>query len=191
MISKLSEKFTDRLFLNQSITEEERELYVYGFYIMFSHLLYLVLASAFGALFGCFIESVFFYVAFQSIRRTAGGYHASTEMRCQIISTISIFAVIIFIKISKVYTLMLPLIVLTILSAVAIFCLSPLDTPEKPLSRKEFNYFRKKSRLILLIIFSTIITSYFFKCDFMFISCSASLILESFLLVAGKIKKLL
>lgn len=190
MISKLSEKLTDRLFFGQSIDEEKRELYVYGFYMMLSHITYLVLAFVFGLIFGCVIESMIFYIAFQFIRRTAGGYHASSETRCQILSAISIFSVIVFIRISKVYSFVFPLIVLTFLSTVMIFFLSPLDTPEKPLSKKEFKYFRKKSRIILLIIFSVIVASYFLKLDFLFTPCSMSLILESFLLVAGKIKKI-
>lgn len=189
MISKLSSKLTDRLFFNQSISEEERELYVYGFYMMLSHITYLILAFAFGLIFGCGIESIFFYIAFQFIRRTAGGYHASTETRCQILSAMSIFVVIVFMKISKVYSFDFPLILLTFLSAVVIFFLSPLDTPEKPLSKKEFKYFRKKSRVILLMIFSVIVVSYFLKLDFLFTPFSTSLILENILLVFGKIKK--
>lgn len=144
MISNLSERLADKLLLNQSISKEERELYVYGFYIMFSHLFYLVLASIFGLFFGCILESIVFYLVFQFIRRSAGGYHASTETRCQIISTLSIFASIAFIRISTDFDFQIYLLILTSISAIAIFCLCPLDTPEKPLSKNETYYFRKK-----------------------------------------------
>lgn len=191
MISKLSEKFANRLFLNQSITEEERELYVYGFYMMLSHLIYLVLAFVFGLLLGCVLESIIYYFTFQSIRRSAGGYHATTETRCQIISTLSIFVSIAFVNVLKDYEYQCPLLILTVFSAVSIFWLCPLDTPEKPLSKNEIVFFRKKSRVILIGIFSSIIASYFLKLDFLFTPCCVSLILESTLLVAGKIKKFL
>lgn len=189
MISNLSERFVDIFFSNQSITEEERELYIYGFYMMLSHLLYLVLVSAFGLLTGCALESIIFYVSFQSIRRSAGGYHASTEARCQIISTLSILVTVALINILRNFDYQILFLILTIFSAVLIWVLCPLDTTEKPLSKKETVYFRKKSRVILMVIFLVVVTSYFFNLYFLFAPCCMSLLLESSLLIAGKIKK--
>ena len=189
MINNLSTRLTDKLLTKGSITEDERELYIYGFFMLLSHLMYLVLACIFGLLFKCFIESIIFYVAFQFMRRYAGGYHAATETRCEILSTLSIIASIGIIKLSKIYDFKTILLFITIASMVLIFFLCPLDTPEKPLSEKEFKYFRKISWIILLVISSIIIVSYFFKFNILFTPCCVSLILESVLLVAGKIKR--
>ena len=188
MINKLSAKFTEKLLLRQSITEEERELYIYGFFILLSNLMYIILASLSGLLLGCFLESIVFYIAFQFIRRYAGGYHASTETRCEIISTLSIISSIFVIRLSKQYDFQKILLVVTLVSAIIIFCICPLDTPEKPLSEKEFKFFRKKSRLILIIIISVVIISYFLKLSFLIAPCCVSLIFESLLLVCGKMK---
>ena len=189
MISNLSVRLTDRLLSNGSIAEDERELYIYGFFMLLSQLMYLVLAFIFGSLFKCFVESIIFYVAFQFIRRYAGGYHAATETRCEILSTLSIVASIGIIKLSKIYDFKTILLFVTLMSVVLILFLCPLDTPEKPLSAKEFKYFRKISWIILLVISSIIIVSYFFKFNILFTPCCVSLILESILLVAGKIKR--
>lgn len=189
MINNLSARLTDKLLSKGSITEDERELYIYGLFMLISQLLYLVLACIFGLLFQCFIESIAFYVAFQVIRRYAGGYHAATETRCEILSTLSIIASIGIIKLSKIYDFKTILLFITLVSVVLIFFLCPLDTPEKPLSEKEFKYFRKISWIILLVISSIIIVSYFFKFNILFTPCCVSLILESILLVAGKIKR--
>lgn len=189
MISNLSTRLTDKLLLKGSITEYERELYIYGFFMLLSHLMYLVLACIFGLLFKCFIESIVFYIAFQFIRRYAGGYHAATETRCEILSTLSIVVSIGIIKLSKIYDFKTILLFITLMSMVLIFFLCPLDTPEKPLSEKEFKYFRKISWIILLVVSSIIIVSYFFKLSILFTPCCVSLILESILLVAGKIKR--
>lgn len=190
MINNLSALLTDKLLAKGSITEDERELYIYGFFMLLSHIMYFVLACIFGILFKCFIESIIFYIAFQFIRRYAGGYHAATETRCEILSTISIFASIGIIKLSKIYDFKNTLLIITLISMVIIFILCPLDTPEKPLTDKEYKYFRKISWIILLVIFTTIIVSYFFKFNLLFIPCCISLILESILLIAGKIKKI-
>lgn len=189
MISNLSTRLTDKLLTKGSITEDERELYIYGFFMLLSHLMYLVLACIFGLLFECFIESIIFYVAFQFMRRYAGGYHAATETRCETLSTLSIIASIGIIKLSKIYDFKTILLFITLVSVVLIFFLCPLDTPEKPLSEKEFKYFRKISWIILLVISSIIIVSYFFKFNILFTPCCVSLILESILLVARKIKR--
>ncbi|WP_366049339.1 accessory gene regulator B family protein [uncultured Eubacterium sp.] len=189
MINNLSARLTDKLLSKGSITEDERELYIYGLFMLISQLLYLVLACIFGLLFQCFIESIAFYIAFQFIRRYAGGYHAATETRCEILSTLSIIASIGIIKLSKIYDFKTILLFITLVSVVLIFFLCPLDTPEKPLSEKEFKYFRKISWIILLVISSIIIVSYFFKFNILFTPCCVSLILESILLVAGKIKR--
>lgn len=189
MISLLSNKIVYRFFKRTDILADEQELYRYGFFILFSQILYFIIIITIGILCKAILESIIFYIAFQFMRRYAGGYHAATETRCEILSTLSIIASIGIIKLSKIYDFKTILLFITLMSVVLIFFLCPLDTPEKPLSEKEFKYFRKISWIILLVISSIIIVSYFFKFNILFTPCCVSLILESILLVAGKIKR--
>ena len=172
-----------------NILDDEQELYEYGFFILLSQILYFIIAIIIGTICGTVFESIIFYIAFQFIRRYAGGYHAATETRCEILSTLSILACIAVIRLSKIYDIQTVLLIIGALSAVCIFVFCPLDTPEKPLSDKEFKYFRKVSLIILLVIVVAIVVSYVFKFQFMTVPCCLSLILESILLVAGKIKR--
>lgn len=190
MISKLSQKITDALFLKSSVNQEERELYIYGIFIFISHLMYLVLAFIFGCLFKLVGESIAFYISFQAIRRNAGGYHASTETRCEILSTLSIFTSIFIIKLSYLYDFQIIILSITLISILIIFFLCPLDTPVKPLSKKEQIYFRKKSRIVLLILSLLIVFSLLCEIKILFFPCCVSIILESILLLCGKIKSL-
>lgn len=185
MISKLSKKIVNQL----NILDDEQELYEYGFFILLSQILYFIIAIIIGTICGTAFESIIFYIAFQFIRRYAGGYHAATETRCEILSTLSILACIVVIKLSKTYDIQTALLIISALSAVCIFVFCPLDTPEKPLTDKEFRYFRKISWLILLAIVVAIIVSYIFKFKIVTVPCCLSLILESILLTAGKIKR--
>lgn len=157
--------------------------------MLISHLMFLIIACIFGLILGCMFESIIFYVAFQFIRRYAGGYHAATETRCEVLSTLPILVCIVIIKLSKTYDFQTALLIISALSAVCIFVFCPLDTPEKPLSEKELKYFRKISRLILLVIIVSMVVSYIFKFQVVTVPCCLSLILESILLAAGKIKK--
>ena len=189
MINNLSEFFTNKLIRKGSITEDERELYIYSFFMLISQLIYLVFVIVFGLIFKCFIESIIFYIAFQFIRRYAGGFHAKTETRCEILSTLSILCCIVLIKLSKMYDIRIALLSISLVFAALIFILCPLDTPEKPLSDKEYKYFRKISWIILSLIIIAIIVSFYFKFNVVFAPCCASLILEGVLIGTGKIKK--
>lgn len=191
MLSKLSEKLAGKMLRNGSISEDEQELYVYGLFMLLSGLMYLILACFLGAVLGCFLESLVFFVAFQFLRRYAGGYHAATEARCEILSAFSILACLIGIRLSETYDFQTVLLFLSLASAVFIGIFCPLDTPEKPLSEKERRYFRKITWLILALHVAAVLLAFFLDWSFLFAPCCFSLILECMLLLAGEIKKLL
>lgn len=191
MIGKLSSKISDLLIRKSVIDSEDQELYVYGFFILLSQILYFIIAVIFGIIFNVLLQSVVFYIAFQFIRKYAGGYHASTEGRCEIMSALSILACIVMIWLSRSYDFSLLLFCISLVAVLVIAVLCPLDTPEKPLSNKELKYFRKISWLILFIIAALIVVSYIFGWSYIFSPCCMSLILESILIVAGKIKQIL
>jgi len=190
MIGKLSSKISDLLIRKSVIDSEDQELYVYGFFILLSQILYFIIAVIFGIIFNVLLQSVVFYIAFQFIRKYAGGYHASTEGRCEIMSTLSILACIVMIWLSRSYDFSLLLFCISLVAVLVIAVLCPLDTPEKPLSNKELKYFRKISWLILFIIAALIVVSYIFGWSYIFSPCCMSLILESILIIAGKIKQI-
>lgn len=190
MINNLSTRITEKLISSNTVKQEDRDLYIYGIFMLLSQLMFILLTVIFGLVLNCVIESIVFYIAFQFIRRYAGGYHAKTETRCEIMSTLSIFACLVVIRLSKLYGFDNVLLCLAIVVAISIAVLCPLDTPEKPLSEKEFKYFRKISWIILFVITVTIVISYFFRFNVLFAPCCMSLILESILIIAGKIKQI-
>lgn len=188
MISKLSKKIVVDLIDKSIINDTEEELYTYGFFMLLSRTLYFILTIIFGVILNLVPESVVFYVTFQFIRTNAGGIHASSELKCEVATTVSLLLCLGVVKLCDLYNLKIVIIILTIVAAVLIFLLCPLDTPEKPLNKKEKVYFRKKSWIILLIILAFIGTSLYFEINTFIYPCSMSLILESVLLVLGEIK---
>lgn len=189
MINKISSKIVEILIKHSLVENEDKELYLYGFFILLSQILYFIIVITIGILFNVIFESIIFYITFQFIRRYAGGYHAKTETRCEILSTLSILCCIVLIKLSKMYDIRIVLLSVSLVFAVLIFILCPLDTPEKPLNDKEYKYFRKISWIILSLIIIAIIVSFYFKFNVVFAPCCASLILEGVLIGTGQIKK--
>ena len=159
--------------------------------MLISQIIFFIFSCILGLVLKCFFESIFFYFAFQTMRKYAGGYHANTEALCEIMTALSIASSIFIIKLANIYNFSTFLLCAALLSAVVIFILCPLDTPEKPLSDKEYLYFRKISWLILLVLLTLTIISYIFKWRLLFAPVCLSLILESILLIAGKAKKVL
>lgn len=189
MINKISSKNVEILIKHSLVENEDKELYLYGFFILLSQILYFIIVITIGILFKVIFESIIFYITFQFIRRYAGGYHAKTETRCEILSTLSILCCIVLIKLSKMYDIRIALLSISLVFAALIFILCPLDTPEKPLSDKEYKYFRKISWVVLSLIIIGIIVSFYFKFNVVFAPCCASLILEGILIGTGQIKK--
>ena len=190
MINKLALKIAKKFIKHQNLQFDKVEIYQYGFFVLLSNLLFSIITIVIGIALDILLESVVFYFSFLIIRQFAGGYHATTETKCEIISVLSIFVCLVFVRFLKSYDFRTPLLFLTIVAAVLTAVLCPLDTPEKPLSEKEFRYFRKISWIILFVITVTIVISYFFRFNVLFAPCCMSLILELILIIAGKIKQI-
>ena len=105
MIGKLSKLLTIKLISNGKINKNDEELYIYGFFMLLSQAMFFVITCIFGLIIKILLESIIFYVGFQLIRKYAGGYHATTETLCEILTTLSLFFSILIIKLSKIYNL--------------------------------------------------------------------------------------
>ena len=191
MINRLAKLLSSKILKNSSDINgnEDIELYNYGLVILLSKIMFFLITIVSGLILSCLFESLVFYLEFRLIRVFAGGYHASSEVRCEVMSIFSILTCLFFIKLSKTYGFQTTLLFIAFISAICIFTLCPLDTPEKPLTDIEFKHYRKISRLILLIISVLILISFIFELKFLFAPSCLSLILESILLIAGKVKK--
>ena len=105
MIGKLSDKLTLALIRRGQIDADERELYAYGFFILLSDLFFGIIACLIGAVCGVILEAILFYIAFRCIRQYAGGYHAKTETRCQVLSSLAILLAVLAVKAMEAFSL--------------------------------------------------------------------------------------
>lgn len=188
MIGRIASGVVEKLTDSTTISDTEKELYLYGFFILISQILYFIITIIMGILLDIVSLSVVFYISFQFIRRYAGGIHASSELKCEIISTTSIIICLLCVKSNVIFDMQIPTLILTLFASIVIFILCPLDTPEKPLTKEELRYFRKISLIVLAIMLSISIISIVIGLTIAYPICF-SIILESIFLVAGKIKR--
>lgn len=186
MISRISEKAVDMLFSHSDPSKEDRELYIYGFFMLLSKVFYFLLTVLFGALFGIVINSILFFTMFSVLRSYAGGVHASRENICIIFTTLSLLGSVAVIKIFINFSLIIVPSSLLIFSTSAVWLLCPLDTESKRLTREERKEYKKKSVICTLVIILIAALALFVRLQNIFYVCSTSLTLEGILLIIGE-----
>jgi len=135
----------------ETFDEGDVEVYAYGFEMFWENVLALGFIQISGIIIGLGLETMFFLLAFLSMRRCAGGFHASTSGRC-FLSSLLIYAI---------FLLLLFVIPQWIVGYVAMICvgasiapilkLAPFRDKGTPLGPNLTKKFRKMSRIILVI----------------------------------------
>lgn len=146
MLGKISRKIVDRLLKKGTIIQEEYEVYSFGMEQLLTVIVDCFTAIFIGIVFGQVIEMLFFVCAFIIIRSYAGGYHASTPLRCYLLTTlinVIVLSVMKFIKLD-----MIAFIGLLVIASIVILLISPVDTENKPIDDIEYLYYRKKTIIV-------------------------------------------
>ena len=188
MYYTLSKRISNRLINKGVISSDEEEVCTYGLFMLFSHISLFIVTLIFGLILKRPLESILFYIQFQVIRRYGGGYHASVEWRCNVLSALSMFACVWLTKMIDINKTLIALLIISAISAGMIVWLCPVDTKEKPLSETEYQRFRRITIVVLLFYIAAIVILTVLGQKYWIIPSCLSIILESILLVAGKVK---
>lgn len=149
MFPRLSNRIVDVLVENKTINSENRELYYYGFNQGLTAILNLFTVLLIGIIFGCTVQLAVFMVAYIPLRSYAGGFHASTHIRCYILSIIILCVIALILNID-IISMALFYCVGT-LSVLAIILLCPVEDKNKPLDQLESKVYKKRTIIIMLI----------------------------------------
>lgn len=85
-MKQLADFTTHHLVTKGIVTEADAPIYAYGFEVMFSTLFTFGSIFVMAACFDFFLETMVFFIAFFPLRIYAGGYHASSRVRCYFMS---------------------------------------------------------------------------------------------------------
>ncbi|BCJ92457.1 accessory gene regulator [Anaerocolumna cellulosilytica] len=161
MANRFALRIADFLCRNNTIQHEDKEIYVYGFEILFSNIVNFILIMVMGLLLKQFHHALLFYIVFVVTRSYCGGYHASTYMKCNItfVGTFIVTVIasnMIYPTISFVY--------LIVFLAIYVGCVleyAPIDNVHKRLTEEEKGRYRKISILISVFWTVTVFVLYF------------------------------
>lgn len=152
LYTKIAERLTKKLILWDVIENNKFDVYAYSFEVLISYSVYFLSFLIISILTSTFLESLCFIIGFCALRHFTGGFHTSSYLRCNLLST---FSHLIFIFLCKVipstwYMFSIGILIIYILLSVFIF--APIDHENKPFSEREFARFRFKSRIYSSII---------------------------------------
>jgi accessory gene regulator B len=182
-LSRRKEYILDKLVWYSIISEEDKELYLFGLECLLLKTLHCISYFCIGAYLKMLPELFMIGCVLIPLRRNAGGYHAKTKLGCYLFSCMYIAMILLLSKITmNQFTWWITLWI----SNLIIFFMSPVDNPNRKLDEEELIFFRKKSQLILLLanagyIFFTIVKLYDVG-----VCLSCGICASAFLLVLGR-----
>lgn len=183
VITSLAKYIVSFLLKYDAIIEENVDIYIYGFEIIVSSSINILIAMGIGLAFSQFFESIVFLVAFVNLRKYCGGYHAKTYLKCNIIFTINIIVVMIILKL----LIFLPFsmhIITNVLFILTFSLFAPIKNEYKPISKKSEKKYKVIAVLLGVFFFSASTVLYFinfYYCvviDTAMLSVAISMIIE-------------
>ncbi|MGN1313604.1 MAG: accessory gene regulator B family protein [Lachnospiraceae bacterium] len=158
-MNSISCKFVDYLIENEILPLKMKEGYVYSFEVLFGKILNYSTLLVLGFINQNIIHTIFFMVAFLSLRGRTGGYHAPKKFLCYV------WTIVIYYFVSEISEHLLfgnteVLIGTVVISVIIIFLFSPVNHPNLELSKQEIQVCKSFSRwlaiLISLIVFISV-----------------------------------
>lgn len=145
----LVERLTDFLEKEEIISDEEKEIVQFGLESLGGNLLGIILTLVVGVCFQQVREALLLWFLLFPLRKNAGGFHAKTKVRCFLSSTVTI--IVSMVCIQQIRWTETENILITVISAVVIWIMAPVENGNKRLDSVEYRVYRQRTRKILLL----------------------------------------
>lgn len=86
IVDKLTSLLTKWLVNDRIITDDDLDIYKYGFRLLFTKVLHVATILFLGLLLNIILETIFFVFLFQWLRKYSGGWHAENDKACFVMS---------------------------------------------------------------------------------------------------------
>ncbi len=154
MISFLCNRLADFLCAKDIITQDEKEIYIYGYEMIITTILGAVLVFGIALLTERIEEALCFFAVFVITRQFCGGYHSKTRVQCSIAFMLCYAVVLLFNSVLETtYAWWMHLLFFIPYLAV-ILGYAPIENENKPLTEMEIVINRKRSIIVSVIWFS-------------------------------------
>ncbi|NEX01973.1 Accessory gene regulator B [Pseudobutyrivibrio sp. NOR37] len=156
-MEKLAIKLTDYLLSKDTISEEDYDIYLYGFTCFLEISISFITCFIIGIFLGMFFECILFFCIFMPLRSLAGGLHLNKFIHCYLMSCLILTGSLLLVKYFSVpdYISLIGCILLPII----LFIIGPINHPNRPVTEEENSIFKNKTNiyLVLCILLSIIL----------------------------------
>lgn len=190
MYKKISQKITDKLVTLGIISNDDYDIYKYGFELIIALLSTVTSIVLISLLIHKFVETVLYLVGFFSVRAICGGYHAKHHYTCYVTttSTYFLFLILNICFYSKSY-LNLVTGFMTAVSVILIIALAPIEHPNNPMTEYRKNRSRFFSLILSIVICLIHFTSIFSEMALLYVfNHTIGVFLAAIAILAAKIE---
>lgn len=185
-MKKLAVQLTNYLIDKDMAEESTRDIYEYGLQTAAETVLSFVISILIALSMNMLIDGLFFFLIFIPLRTYAGGLHLKRYWSCLLLSCITFFGTLFFIKYWYV-----PILISLIFSCILlgiIWLLYPVENINRPVDADEKTFFQKKINIVLLVIFLVAILLFILKQKKILLLLTVTLVLIAVTMMLGKIK---
>lgn len=188
MFAKYASLLTEKLNKQMNFSDEEKEIYEYGFELLLSIVVTMAIVISISLIAGSAFYSISFFLFFFVPRLFIGGLHASSHLKCTIMTVATFIFTIIASGLLFCNRLKLITVLLSAASLFIICLFSPVINPNHPISE---NCYKKNRKISIILSFLCLFTVCYliFKTQYIeigihsgvsFIAVSVLLIIEKF-----------
>lgn len=189
MIQKIVDRIVDRQVKNQSIEQEDINIYKYGYFLLFEVLINVIISLMIGVVFHDIKTVVLFLILYIPLRTYSGGWHADSLWKCTFISNLILVIAEVISNYCIEYVPVIYCVPLMILFGIYILVVSPVDTESKPLENDERKSYNKKVKIISFLHSIVLILFIFFQNRNGIIIIAYVYMVQAMMLVIEKINK--
>ena len=187
MITSIAENIAAFFVSKGIIPKQKQDVLRYGFELIISTLVGILVILAAGAITGKFWYSVLFMAVFIPLRQYTGGYHADTYLQCNI-KFIMTFLILLFVfSIIPAEMYVNVNCICTVLSLLIVILFAPIDNKNKRLSFKKKRKFKKIS-ILFTIVLSVFLWIMFFYNKTISLFIALTMLVVAVLMILGKTK---
>ena len=134
------------------IDKNKEDIYKYGFEMLISNLVYMVIFIIFCILTNSLWQSLCFWMGLFLVRKTAGGHHANSYLSCHFLFAANHLILIALIKLLSERLHYFIILFMLCLSATLVFLLAPVDHKNKPFIKTEYKRYKLFSRICSIVL---------------------------------------
>lgn len=150
-MDKWIHSIVDKKIEQGEFSKSKRDLYIYGYTLLLEKTIIILITITIAVIFKAYWEIIILCIAFIPLRQYAGGYHAKTRSACSTLSALYMIGAVLWIGFAKNHLIFPYNVLIEGVCAGIVFWLAPIDTQTRRISESERIYFKRVTRIILLI----------------------------------------